>query len=206
MRMNAERQNQENYDVYADLATPYSATDLMSETPEFSLEEVQEKLGRFSEIEEPVASEETGVDIKPTQQTLAMSYQRNYESHASAAPKFSTKVKVAAICYVAVVLLLVLGISLTSVAVSGVFAQVTQLTSDYTEVADQIAALDEALGVEDFDALQERAAELGYIDASKGNANTAYFTELETRPAQEFNVETNWFDEFCDWLCGVFGG
>lgn len=204
MRMNAERQNQENYDVYSDLNTSYSVGYFAPDAQEFSLQEVQEKLGKFSDIEEPVLNGNAGTDVMPSQQTLTMNYQREYKSNVAVAKKVSTKTKVAAICYVAAVLVLVLGIALTSVAVSGVFAETAQLTADFAEVTSQIAALDEQLGEEDYSALAERAAELGYIDASKGN--TATYTEIETRPAQNFNVETNWFDQFCDWLCGVFGG
>ena len=206
MRTNAERQNQENYDVYAGLNTPYSATYFAPDTHEFSLQEVQEKLGKFSDVEEPVLNGNSSTDIMPSQQTLTMNYQREYKSEASTAQKISTKTKVASICYVAAVLVLVLGIALTSVAVSGVFAETAALTAQFNEIASQVAALDAELAVEDVAALQERAAELGYIDASQGNANTATYTQLDTRPAQNFDVETNWFDQFCDWLCGVFGG
>ena len=206
MRMNAERQNQENYDVYSGLNTPYSATYFAPDAQEFSLQQVQEKLGKFSDVEEPVLNGNTSSDIMPSQQTLTMNYQREYQSNVSTAKKVNTKTKVAAICYVAAVLVLVLGIALTSVAVSGVFAQTASLTAEFEEVASQLTALDAELAAEDFTALQERAAELGYIDASQGNANTATYTQIPTRPAQNFNIETNWFDQFCDWLCGVFGG
>ena len=206
MRMNAERQNPENYDVYSDLNTPYSTTYFAPDAQEFSLQEVQEKLGKFSDSEEPVFSGNTGTDVMPSQQTLTMNYQREYKSNVSAAKKISTKTKVAAICYVAVVLVLVLGIALTSVSVSGIFAQTAQLSDVLAEASAKLAELDKQLADEDREELARRAAELGYIDASQGNANTATYTEIETRPAQNFNVETNWFDQFCDWICGVFGG
>ena len=205
MRMNAERQNQENYDVYADVATPYSAHYFAPEQ-EFSLQAVQEKLGKFSETEETVLNDDVGTDVMPSKQTLTMNYQREYKSNTQTAKKVSTKTKVGVICYVAAVLVLVLGIALTSVSVAGVFAETAKLTADYEEIASQIAALEAELGVEDYTELAERAAELGYVDASQGNANTATYTEIETRPPQKFDVETNWFDQFCDWVCGVFGG
>lgn len=206
MRMNAERQNQENIDVYSDLSTPYSATYFAPEAQEFSLQEVQEKLGKFSDVEDPVLNGNAGTDAMPSQQTLKMSYQREYKSNVEKEKKVSTKTKVAAISYVAVVLLLVLGIALTSVSVSGVFAETSALTATYTDLATQISALEEQLSVEDYTVLEQRAAELGYVNASQDNANTATYTEIQTRPAQNFNIETNWFDQFCDWVCGVFGG
>ena len=55
-----------------------------------------------------------------------------------------------------------------------------------------------------FEQLDQRATELGYVDAS--SSNTMTYTKLETRPAQNFNVESNWFDALCDWLCSIFGG
>ena len=100
--------------------------------------------------------------------------------------------------------MLVLGIALTSVAVSGVFAETAQLSADYAGVVREVSALDELLSVEDYAALAERAEELGYIDASESNTQT--YTEVETRPAQNFNIETNWFDSLCDWVSNAFGG
>lgn len=205
MRMNADRQNYENYDVYSDLNTPYSATQLAQDTQEFSLKQVQEKLGIISSVEEPVTSVDSNADVMPSQ--LTMNNRRYYETGATAvASKLSTKTKVAIVCYVAAVLVLVLGIALASVSVSGVFAETTKLTADYAGVVEQVNALEQQLAVEDYVALAERAAELGYIDASQVNNNTCTYTEVETRPAQNFNIETNWFDSLCDWLCNVFGG
>ena len=147
---------------------------------------------------------QANADIMPSSQTQQMSYQRHYQSNTATAKKVSTKAKVACVSYVAVVLLLVLGITLTAVAVSGVFGETLQISANYAEVADKVAALDEQLAQEDYGALAERAEELGYIDASE--SNTQMYTEVETRPAQNFNIETNWFDSLCDWLSGAFGG
>lgn len=205
MRMNADRQNYENYDVYSDLNTPYSATQLAQDTQEFSLKQVQEKLGIISSVEEPVTSADSNADVMPSQ--LTMNNRRYYETGATAvASKLGTKTKVAIVCYVAAVLVLVLGIALASVSVSGVFAETTKLTADYAEVVERVNAWEQQLAVEDYVALAERAAELGYIDASQVNNNTCTYTEVETRPAQNFHIETNWFDSLCDWLCNVFGG
>lgn len=204
MRMNADRQNYDNYDVYSGLNTPYSATQVATDNQEFSLKQVQEKLGIFSGVEENTVNADANVDVMPSQ--LTMNNKRYYESGATAvAGKLNTKTKVAVVCYVAAVLVLILGIALASVSVSGVFAEAVQLTANYEDVLQDVEALNQQLATEDYVALTARAAELGYIDASQVNNNTCTYTEVETRPAQNFNIESNWFDSLCDWLCNVFG-
>ena len=89
-------------------------------------------------------------------------------------------------------------------SVSGSFVAASALNAEYTEVATKVAELTEQVNAEDYALLVEKATNLGYIDASKSNTQT--YTEIETRPAQNFNVQTNWFDSLCDWLSGVFGG
>ena len=201
--MNADKREYNNTDVYSDLSTSYSATYAVPDTQEFTLDSISKKLGAIAPAEDNAAVQ-ANADIMPSSQTQQMSYQRHYQSNTATAKKVSTKVKVACASYVAVVLLLVLGITLTAVAVSGVFGETLQISANYAEVADKVAALDEQLAQEDYGALAERAEELGYIDASE--SNTQMYTEVETRPAQNFNIETNWFDSLCDWLSGAFGG
>lgn len=201
--MNADKREYNNTDVYSDLSTSYSATYAVPDTQEFTLDSISKKLGAIAPAEDNAAVQ-ANADIMPSSQTQQMSYQRHYQSNTATAKKVSTKAKVACVSYVAVVLLLVLGITLTAVAVSGVFGETLQISANYAEVADKVAALDEQLAEEDYGALAERAEELGYIDASE--SNTQMYTEVETRPAQNFNIETNWFDSLCDWLSGVFGG
>ncbi len=201
--MNADKREYNNTDVYSDLSTSYSATYAVPDTQEFTLDSISKKLGAIAPAEDNAAVQ-ANADIMPSSQTQQMSYQRHYQSNTATAKKVSTKVKVACVSYVAVVLLLVLGITLTAVAVSGVFGETLQISANYAEVADKVAALDEQLAQEDYGALAERAEELGYIDASE--SNTQMYTEVETRPAQNFNIETNWFDSLCDWLSGAFGG
>lgn len=201
--MNADKREYNNTDVYSDLSTSYSATYAVPDTQEFTLDSISKKLGAIAPAEDNAAVQ-ANADIMPSSQTQQMSYQRHYQSNTATAKKVSTKAKVACVSYVAVVLLLVLGITLTAVAVSGVFGETLQISANYAEVADKVAALDEQLAEEDYGALAERAEELGYIDASE--SNTQMYTEVETRPAQNFNIETNWFDSLCDWLSGAFGG
>lgn len=203
MRMNADKNNYGNSDVYSDLNASYSATYLASDAQEFSLQSVQEKLGSFSQIEE-TNNGALNADTMPTQQTLTMNYQREYQQGTATASKLNTKAKVAIVSYVAVVLALVLGVVFASVAVNGAFSANVALTQSYQGALESISALETELSVEDAKMLAEKAAELGYINANESNTQT--YTKVETRPAQNFNVETNWFDSLCDWLSGAFGG
>ncbi|MCM1289215.1 MAG: hypothetical protein NC132_00945 [Corallococcus sp.] len=202
MRMNDERQNYYNDDVYSDVDTSYSSTRFSPEVQEFSLQTIQEKLGSFVETEANDAS--VSADVMPTEQTLTMNYRRNYQAETVVAKKWSTKTKVATVCYVAAVLILVLGISLAAVSVNGVFAQTATLTADYSTVVKNVEILDGALAAEDVNDLAAKAEQFGYVDTAQSSTQT--YDKVETRPAQNFEVKTNWFDSLCDWLCEVFGG
>ena len=191
-------------DVYSDVKTSYSADRFNQENQEFSLSSIQEKLGSLSAIDEMDVSSVSS-DVMPSVQTLNMSYNRQYtEQTKTSSSKLSAKAKVMIVGYTMVVLALILAVTLCSVSVSGSFVATSALNSEYTEISTNVANLAEQLQAEDYAALAEKAAQLGYIDASKSNTQT--YTEIETRPAQNFNVQTNWFDSLCDWLSGAFGG
>ncbi len=191
-------------DVYSDVKTSYSADRFNQENQEFSLSSIQEKLGSLSAIDEMDVSSVSS-DVMPSVQTLNMSYNRQYaEQTKTSSSKLSAKAKVMIVGYTMVVLALILAVTLCSVSVSGSFVATSALNSEYTEISTNVAKLAEQLQAEDYAALAEKAAQLGYIDASKSNTQT--YTEIETRPAQNFNVQTNWFDSLCDWLSGAFGG
>ena len=190
-------------DVYAGVVAPDSSYVLpKQETQEFSLEGIQSKLGDAPTVAAPQTDEYTAPDLMPSNQTLNMSYERNYSSE-KAASKISTKMKVLAISYVAVVLALVLAVTICGVSVSESFSGVVALDGQYSQIVSEIDALQKEIDTEDYADLLNRAQQLGYVDAS--NSNTKGYTRLETRPAQNFNVETNWFDSLCDWLCSIFG-
>lgn len=191
-------------DVYSDVKTSYSADRFNQENQGFSLSSIQEKLGSLSAIDEMDVSSVSS-DVMPSVQTLNMSYNRQYaEQTKTSSSKLSAKAKVMIVGYTMVVLALILAVTLCSVSVSGSFVATSALNSEYTEISTNVANLAEQLQAEDYAALAEKAAQLGYIDASKSNTQT--YTEIETRPAQNFNVQTNWFDSLCDWLSGAFGG
>ena len=202
---NSEFEQQTQHDVYADIKTSYSSGfgQENQEAQEFSLDSIQERLGAWNSIEEQDTV--NSADLRPSEQTLKMSYQREYSvERTRTATKLNTKTKVAIASYAVIVLALIIAVTLCSVSVSGAFGKATELNLSYSEASTYLEGLVAQTQEEDFANLAKRAADLGYIDAAK--SNTMEYTELETRPAQNFHVESNWFDSLCDWLCGVFGG
>lgn len=195
--------NDAQADVYSDVKTSYSADRFSQDNQEFSLSSIQEKLGALSAVENADAAI-ASTDVMPSTQTLNMSYARNYSEQTQVASKLNVKTKVMIASYAIIVLGLILAVTLCGVSVSGSFAAATALSTEYTEVADSVAQLTEQIQVEDYASMADKAAQLGYIDASESNSQT--YTEIETRPAQNFNIQTNWFDSLCDWLSGAFGG
>ena len=208
MQWNKENKyTQPQEDVYADVKTAFSGSSYTdTDSQEFSLENIQKKLGAFYGTEEQdVVTVSSSPDLMPSNQTIKMTYEREYEmGKTRSVSKLSTKQKVMIASYAIVVLALIIGISLCSVYVSGAFGSAILLQGSYTDLSTQMSELNEQLGVEDYEDLLQKATELGYTDSTK--ANTKYYTEVETRPAQNFEVETNWFDSLCDWLCNAFGG
>ena len=203
---NSQFQQQQGQDVYADIRTSYSAGfgQEAQDNQEFSLQSIQERLGEWNSVEEQ--ENVTSADLRPSEQTLRMSYQREYAAaSAKTATRLNTKTKVAIASYAVVVLALIIAVTLCSVSVSGAFASASVLNNEYSEVSATLDKLVADTQNEDIDGLSERAAQLGYIDAANSQKTMTY-TELETRPAQNFHVESNWFDALCDWLSSVFGG
>lgn len=207
MQWNKESRYQQEpqQDVYADVQTAFSGNESVQDNQEFSLQTIQEKLGAFYGAEEQEISS-SSPDLMPSTQTINMSYQREYAaaSRARALSKLTTKQKVMIASYAMVVLALIIGISICSVYVGNAFGQAVMLDGKYVDLSSQVAQLNEQIADVDYDALMQRATELGYTEAEA--ANTKRYTEVETRPAQNFHVQTNWFDSLCDWLCSAFGG
>lgn len=203
-------QNESQTDVYSDIQKPYSTTFFGSEqgaeqqTQEFSLEEIERKLGIYNPNAEQVEVVSKS-DEKPSNQTLNMAYDRDYSADDTRAKsRLNTKTKVIIAGYAVLILALVLAVTLCGVSVTSSFGATSALYSEYVEADAVLADLTAQAATEDYAALSQRAAELGYVDASRSNTQT--YTEIETRPAQNFHVETNWFDSLCDWLSGAFGG
>ncbi len=197
---------QPQQDVYADVKTSYSANPFNqdnTDSQEFSLSSIQQKLGALSTTEEVNAT--SSPDAMPSRQTLDMSYQRDYSATKTrAASKLTTKQKIAIASYAIVVLALIVAVTLCGVSVTNTFGATMLSNAEYSELASSVEALTAETQTENFEELNQRAIELGYIDASRSDTMT--YTELETRPAQNFTVETNWFDSLCDWFSSVFGG
>ena len=47
-------------------------------------------------------------------------------------------------------------------------------------------------------------SQLGLEEASE--SNTMYYEPLQMRPSAEYDVPSNWFNNFCEWLSNIFGG
>jgi len=163
------------------------------------LDAIQKKLGAFAETTARVDAVESE-DAKPTATTMTMSYAKKYEANAK--QRVSTNAKMAVAGYVAVVLLLVLAVAFCSVAATNAFSSMVTTEETYSQTSKALTALEEQVASEDYSALLARASEMGFVEAS----GSYTYTELETRPAQNFNIQTNWFDQLCDWLSSVFGG
>ena len=186
-------------DVYADVNTSPLFNNF-ADTQEFSMSAIQQKLGDIAQTTSETAT--STPDLMPSGQTLNMSFARNY-APAQTATKVSSKTKPLVISYVAVVLMLVLAVTLVGVSVGTSFATAVAAQAAYSEVTSQLNEVTQVASQEDYADLMAKAESLGYVDASA--SNTLSYTEIETRPAQNISVQTNWFDSLCDWLCGVFG-
>ncbi|MBR2974825.1 MAG: hypothetical protein IKC47_03690 [Clostridia bacterium] len=198
------REETANMDVYADVNNVSAANTISTEDQQM-LDAIQRKLGVYTQSSYVDVDESS--DVKPSQSTLTMTYKRDYAkaSHSTAAQsKLNTKSKVAIASYVAVVLVLVVAVALCAATINGSFEAVVQGQDAYNQVNGEIANLQDKVNTENYDELYQKALEMGFVEA---DANNSYqYTKLETRPAQNFVVETNWFDQVCNWLSGVFGG
>lgn len=202
MQWNNDRYQQPKQDVYSDIET--SASKTAEENTDFSMDEIELKLG-VSATTESADISDASPDVMPSSQTLSMSYHRDYSATKThIASKLSTKEKVMVASYAFVVLLLILAVTLCAVSVSNSFGTAILSSAEYLELSKSVEQLTAQSQMENFEDLDRRATELGYIDASR--SNTMNYTELETRPAQNFSVESNWFDSLCDWFSSVFGG
>lgn len=194
-------------DVYSDIENPYAssyATGNFSDA-EISVQSIQQKLGAVQPLDREAESDNP--DIRPSKDTMSLNFHRNYaqaDSKTATVAAVSTRTKVAVVSYVAVVLALIIAISFCSVAVAGAFGSAASLEGEYAVQAAELAELENLINSENYEELAKRAEDLGFIDANSATSHT--YELLETRPAQNFNVETNWFDQLCDWLSGLFGG
>ncbi|MCM1360256.1 MAG: hypothetical protein NC183_07060 [Corallococcus sp.] len=204
-RTNRGYQDVITQDVYSDVKTSFGVSDSVAQkdVQEYDLATIQEKLGMIdAQVNAEVAV--STPDTMPSSQTLNMNFERQYSAQTKTNTKFSTQTKVMAAGYIFIVLALIVAVTLCGVSVSGSFGTAALLNTEYTAVAAQVDELTAQVQAEDYAALIAKATELGYIDAS--NTNTLTYTEIETRPAQNLNIQTNWFDSLCDWFSNAFGG
>ena len=194
-------QSQNTYGASTEMP-PVSDAQILGENQEFSLASIQERLGSFTATEEREIQGSS--DIMPSSQTLNMSYQREYANYSEkTVSKTSTKTKVLVASYVVVVLALVLAVSLCAVNVSGAFSSAIVLDQQYAQAVETANQLEALTQVENYSEMVQKATNLGFVDVSA--STTQSYTGLATRPAQNFAVESNWFDSLCDWLCNIIG-
>lgn len=176
-------------DVYSDIENPYASSTSTGTLSDADLDilAIQKKYNQQTS--------------EATQQQTTNKVQAKETAVAKTA--VSTKTKVAIVAYIAVVLLAIIGISFCGVAVSGAFKSMAALEGEYATVSGDLAELEALINADNYEELAKRAEELGFIDANDATSHT--YELLETRPAQNFKIETNWFDQLCDWLSGVFG-
>lgn len=175
-------------------------------TKDDQLQSFREKLGLETTevIELPNVENE---DILPSQTTLQERFVREYtvnETATTSKSKLSTKQKMAVASYVAIVAVLILAVTLCSLAINGTFASILSLNQVENGLAEEIGVLEGILGEDNYDELYQKALEEGYVEMGKDN--TMYYDSLPTRPSQSTNIESNWFDKLCDWLSSIFGG
>lgn len=178
-------------DVYSDIENPYASSTSTGTFSDADLDilAIQKKYNSQQTSEAEVQQTAGNTNVKET---------------AGAKTVISSKTKVAIVAYIAVVLAAIIGISFCGVAVSGAFSSMAALEGEYATVSGDLAELEALINADNYEKLAERAEELGFIDANDATSHT--YELLETRPAQNFKIETNWFDQLCDWLSGVFGG
>lgn len=193
-----------NNDVFADIK-PSTRTNTVDTDEAEMLASISAKLGASAPVINTAV--EYNEDLMPSQSTMNYTFHRQYEANSSVAAKMSvdTKTKVAIASYVAVVLVLILGITLCSLAVTSAFASISTLNGDLALANESLATLDGALlASQDYQTLLNRANELGFVSITGDNSFS--YDVLQTRPPQNIVVNSNWFDSLCDWFSGVFGG
>ena len=181
----------------------------LTTTTELSLDEIQKRLfGATADLETDLVEEEATTenpDLLPSKRTIRASYEKSYEPTAPAKFALTKKVKVGLISYAAVVLCLIIGVAICSFLISGAFAQVGELQAEYFAKQEVISALESQIAeATDAETIIQAGLAMGFTEIN--NSNSYSYELLETRPAQTFQIETNWFDNFCDWLSQIFGG
>ena len=117
--------------------------------------------------------------------------------------KMDSKTKLILGVYLAVILVLSALVIATGVSLSSAGSRVENLQNEIA-VRNAVLAeqIDEIARLSDEDAIRGRAYENGMENAqSNGNIEL-----LPMGDAPTYEGTTNWFDSFCDWLSGVFGG
>ncbi len=150
----------------------------------------------------------TNPDLMPSSQTMRNhfsvtlpSFKTKYNTNTdNEKATLTRKGKIALVSYVAVVLALVLIISLMAIAVNATMANVSQLQGDIQNTIEEINGMYSQVDAN----IDAYAAEMGLTAANE--ANTSYYTPIQTRNSAQYDIPDNWFNRLCEWVSKCFGG
>lgn len=117
--------------------------------------------------------------------------------------KIDSRTKLILGIYISIIVLLSALVIGTGIAISSTDSQVKTLENEMTvKNARLVEQLDQISRLSDENSITGRAY-------NNGMENVESYEEIELLPmgdAQTYKGISNWFDSFCDWLSGVFGG
>lgn len=104
--------------------------------------------------------------------------------------------------YLIIVVALTSAVIATGVYVNTLAYQINDYSTVVEELSQTIALQESSLeALNDTDVIAQTAAELGMVDASSSVSGSSVVVS-----DAKADIETNWFDEFCDWISGMLGG
>lgn len=129
--------------------------------------------------------------------------EREQEQVSVKKQKIDGRTKLVLGIYVSVILILSALVIATGIALSSTGARVNSLESEL-DAQNAIVArqIEELSRLSDEDAIRGRAYENGMERVESSQS----IELLPMGEAKTYEGTTNWFDSFCDWLSGVFGG
>ncbi len=150
-------------------------------------------------------------DLMPSMQTMQATQNAYYRPMVSreernattTKQKLSTRSKILIASYAAVLLALVLIITLTTVSIASLFADVNALEIKLNSEIESVAVLDDSIAqAETPEVIAQKASQMGMKNVSANQK----FDLPATKVAQNANVNSNGFDNLCDVVSSIFGG
>lgn len=201
----------------------FSGANSFGETSYFSNADIASRLFGSESVASQTTADSTeedftNPDLMPSFETLKQNkeidlskyFSREYNTVSRTSTrtnaKLSAKEKIVIVSYIAVVLVLVLTISLTAVALSNVMGEVAALQAGVESQLGELEELNSEINnmYTDEEIKNIAGSQLGLEEATE--ANTMYYEPLPMRPTANYDVPSNWFNNFCEWLSNIFGG